>query len=128
MNLDLSTIAASSIFIGLIAGFWDSIKVWLKKLMALCIITTNNKDKIDPALGVKNGKGDMSTRPGRLDIILELGKMDKECRTEFANKILSECPDKIEKVVEEGEDFTPAQFAELCKGIALDYYWSNKEN
>lgn len=92
----------------------------------ITIITTNNLDKIDGALGVPNERGE-SSRPGRLDFILHLSIMNKKCRLKLAQKILSECPEYIDEVMKKSEGFTAAQMQNYCAEIALREYW-NKIN
>lgn len=90
------------------------------------IVTTNHPDKIDPALGVTaNG---LSSRPGRLDRVVELKGMTEECRLKLAQFICSDCPEEVEHLVKEGANYTPAQFQELCGQVALKHYWERKED
>ncbi len=89
------------------------------------VITTNHLDKVDSALGqVKDG---MSTRPGRLDRVLELANPDHEGRLKIAQRILDAYPDLIARVVEEGTKDTGAQFQERCTSLALARYWADKQ-
>ena len=94
------------------------------------IITTNNIDKVDEAIGKPNDKGEyVSSRPGRIDKVIELSYMSKENRIEMANKILSEYTYKMKEVEEHinsVEEETPAQFQEYCAQIALEEYWKSK--
>ena len=96
------------------------------------IITTNRVDTLDEAIGVprtdKHINGTfISTRPGRIDRAIELGTLDKECRTKIATKILDHFPEFIEKIVADGDGDTGAQFQERCTQIALKKYWKNKQ-
>lgn len=93
----------------------------------LAIITTNKPEYLDEALGsISDGKH--YTRPGRIDRILELKPLDKECRTNVARRILSDCPHLIDNVVEEGDGDTGAQFQDRCSKIALREFWDSKED
>jgi ATPases of the AAA+ class len=86
------------------------------------IVTTNNLEKVDPALGIPdNGK---STRPGRIDRLIELPVLPRECRQEIAERILDEWPEIIPSLLESSEGYTGAQFTELCVAEALSRFWS----
>lgn len=97
----------------------------------LLMITTNKVEDLDEALGRPrsdkhiNGTH-ISTRPGRIDRVLELPLLDQKCRTKIAERILCDFPKFIEKTVEDGEGDTGAQFQERCSQIALREYWENK--
>jgi hypothetical protein len=84
-------------------------------------ITTNNLDKIDPAIGrpdVSTGCGkEISSRPGRIDTILHLGKMSDTCRRELLTRILCDCPELIEPTFIKTTGCTPAQ-VEFAAGQA----------
>jgi hypothetical protein len=86
------------------------------------IATTNDLSKIDSALGNPSGS-EQSTRPGRLDRIVQLGQMDEKCRLAVASRILCDLPDKIQSTVDSGKGDTPAQFQERCSQLALRHYW-----
>ncbi len=93
----------------------------------LLVITTNNVDVLDVALGIpkKDGKNEnISTRPGRLDRAVELGPTDPIVRLTIAKRILSSCPQHVERMVVEGDGDMPAQFVERCAKLALEEYWS----
>ncbi|MCA9178176.1 MAG: ATP-binding protein, partial [Planctomycetales bacterium] len=51
------------------------------------VVTTNNLDHIDPALGLPDGEG-ISTRPGRIDRTLYLGPLEEDARVAIAARIL----------------------------------------
>lgn len=82
------------------------------------VVTTNRIEKIDPAMGVdfKNG---LSTRPGRIDTVIEVGAMNERSRGLMAHRILRDWPTLIEKAVACSEGMTPAQFQEECLQRAL---------
>ena len=90
------------------------------------IITTNRIDQLDPALGNLNADG-VSTRPGRIDRIIELCILEEDSRKIIAERILRDCSHLIEKVVEEGEGETGAQFQYRCGKMALDEHWKEKD-
>ena len=96
------------------------------------VITTNQIDRLDKAIGIPqengrtNGTG-ISTRPGRIDKVLELGLIDKKCRQKLAERILKEWPVARPEIIEKGEGDTPAQFQERCSQLALKLYWEQKE-
>lgn len=92
------------------------------------IFTTNELDKIDPALGVpdKNSPdATTSTRPGRVDRAIELTYMLPEHKLQMARWILDEFPDVLAAMEAEitskasARQETPAQFQERCSRLAL---------
>lgn len=84
------------------------------------MVTTNHLEHIDPAMGVECGKDGVSTRPGRIDSVIHIGKMSKENRYKLANKILRDWPEAIEIMVQKSDDVTPIQFQEMCIQYAFD--------
>jgi len=120
-NLDLLTFDC---FLNCIDGVQNTDGLFL-------IITTNRVELLDEALGKPRADKDMngthiSTRPGRIDRAFELKALDKDCRLKIAKRILADCPDFINKVIEKSEGFSGAQMQELCTQIALKYFWDNK--
>ncbi len=97
------------------------------------IITTNDINKIDPALGQPRqtpagGVEFISTRPGRIDKAVELTYMEQADKIRMARRILGEYPDQLGEMIafiERFEDLqeTPAQFQERCGQIALAQFW-----
>lgn len=87
------------------------------------IITTNNLEKIDPALA---GYG-KETRPGRIDRIIEVPNPPRTGLEELCKRILRDWPDIWEEVVNDGvvNNDTMAQFSERCTRIALGLHWKN---
>ncbi len=83
------------------------------------VVTTNDKTKIDPAMGV-SFEGGVSTRPGRIDTVIEVGNLDPRGRLQMAKRILQDWPDLIAQLVVKHEEVTPAQFQELCLQAALE--------
>lgn len=94
------------------------------------VLTTNNINQLDPALGVPvthhEGQEAISSRPGRVDRVLELTEMDARCRRLLADRILSECPYLVDDLVKQGDGDTGAQFQERCARVALVYHWEHK--
>lgn len=86
----------------------------------LLIVTTNRLEKIDPAMGVVDGPSGVSTRPGRLDAVVEFGEMSTASRRRLADRTLRDWPDEIAGAVAAGESMTPAQFQELCVRRAFE--------
>jgi DNA replication protein DnaC len=87
------------------------------------IVTTNDLSKIDPAMGVvwgeEGARSGISTRPGRIDTVIEVGNMNAENRRKLASRILIDCPEEVEPLVLAGEDVSPVQFEEMCAQRAL---------
>lgn len=90
------------------------------------IVTTNNPDKLDAALGIADETG-KSTRPGRVDKAILMDCPDKDGRLKMAKRILAEYPIMWDSAVNDGEGETGAQFQERCASIALRLYWTEKE-
>jgi GTPase SAR1 family protein len=91
------------------------------------IITTNNVESIDPALGnISNG---MSTRPGRIDRVIKFKSLDNSGREKIANRIFEGVERQYwENVLEVGVKDTGAQFQERCARLALDLWEKNYVN
>lgn len=88
----------------------------------LVLVTANEANKLDSALGIPDPEG-KSTRPGRLDRAVFIGKLDRNGRIKIAKRILSDTPDKIEEIVALGENETGAQFESRCSKYALEAHW-----
>lgn len=84
----------------------------------IVVISTNKLEHVDPAIG-SGDAGEISSRPGRIDRVLELGPPDDEGRRKIAQRILRDWPEAAEKVVIEGDGDTGAQFQERCTRVAL---------
>lgn len=100
------------------------------------IITTNQIEQIDPALGQPvvhpDGTTDfISTRPGRIDKAIELTYMRPEVKERMARQILRRFPDLADAFVatlaDDPRRETPAQFQERCGQIALKRYWDEQQ-
>ena len=86
------------------------------------VITTNNIDKVAPAIGIPvNG---MTSRPGRMDRAIEMPPLTPDCLERIAQRILGDWPDKIPPLVAASADCTGAQFTEKCTQTALELFWN----
>ena len=91
------------------------------------VVTTNHPDKIDPALGaVEQCKGDMSSRPGRIDTAIHLGFIDEAGRRKMAERILEDWPELQQAMIEKHTDVVPVQFQELCIQAAYNQLMKGK--
>lgn len=94
------------------------------------IVTTNDISKVDPALGnPSTDGGKISSRPGRLDRVIELSYMDVDCRKEMARRILGEYPDLLQEVIREVDlapdaKVTGSQWQDHCGSLALARHWN----
>ena len=88
----------------------------------LVVVTTNRLDKIDPALGIPD-EHTGSSRPGRIDRVLELVDLNEAGRRKLASRILEEWPGEWERVIVEGTGDTAAQFQERCTRRALELHF-----
>ena len=94
----------------------------------LLVITTNDITKLDPALGKPSEKDiNVSTRPGRIDRVLEMKVLSKTGREKIAKRILDNWSETHEKIVSEGDGESGAQFQERCTQLALKLYWQEKD-
>lgn len=82
------------------------------------VVTTNDVTKIDPAMGISY-EGGISTRPGRIDTVIEVGGLNEVGRRKMATRVLKDWPELIDPLVNHYVDATPAQFQELCLQAAL---------
>jgi SpoVK/Ycf46/Vps4 family AAA+-type ATPase len=85
----------------------------------ILIITTNDITKIDEAIGVSTDDG-ISTRPGRIDSVIYLGKMEDKEKEKLICKILKDWPDLITIAMNSTTNYTAAQVQEHCIKIALE--------
>jgi hypothetical protein len=85
-------------------------------------VTTNHVEHIDDALGAPRSDGG-STRPGRIDVIVEMEEMDRSGRLKIAKRILKD--DAVaERLTDEGAGDTPAQFEDRCSKYAKEALWA----
>lgn len=88
-------------------------------------VTTNYVEKLDSALGVPDGNG-KSSRNGRLDNMIKMDYLTKECRTKIANRIFEGTDIDRDKFINIEGEITAARFVELCAQEAINKYWENK--
>ena len=90
----------------------------------LLVVTTNHIEDVDAALGVPQ-PGSLSSRPGRIDRMVEMPALTAAGRLKLARRILSDCHESwVEHLVALGENDTGAQFEDRCATIALNLFWS----
>ncbi len=82
------------------------------------LATCNDINKIDSAL----------SRPGRLDRVVKFDVLDKNARTKIAESTLSDFPEQIDMVVEQGNGESGAQFKQRCAELALNLFWNKGFN
>lgn len=85
------------------------------------IITSNHPENIDSAIGTSNG--DMSSRPGRIDKIIEIKPLNQNQKNQIAQNILCGFESYIPSVIEKGYHDNGAQFVERCRNLAEQLYW-----
>ncbi|WP_425397011.1 AAA family ATPase [Aeoliella sp.] len=91
----------------------------------LLVITTNHLDRIDPALGIPlEGR---STRPGRVDRVVEFRPLDRAGRQHLASCVLPDQPELWDTLVEAGHGDTGAQFQDRCSQLALAIEFGDSE-
>jgi shikimate kinase len=93
----------------------------------LVVITTNRLEKVDAALGRPDGAIG-STRPGRIDRVLELPPLDDAGRKKIARRILHDWPGHWKRIVSEGRGDTGAQFQERCTRLALRLHYQRSQS
>lgn len=94
----------------------------------LLLVTTNNLDKIDPALGVPK-PGSLSSRPGRIDRAVEMTILTESGRIKIASRIMAGCHESwVNYLVNKGIGDSGAQFEDRCATAALALYWGNDPN
>jgi hypothetical protein len=92
----------------------------------LVVITTNRLDRIDAALGRPDATVG-STRPGRIDRVVELPALDVAGREKIARRILRDWPKHWDRLVSEGRGDTGAQFQERCARVALRLHYQQSQ-
>lgn len=101
----------------------------------LLVVTTNNPETLSPALGRVSTSGvcdeqqqRMTTRPGRIDRIVELRNPPEAGRRKMASRILVGCPAaEQERLIQDGKGDTGAQFENRCSQYALGRYWDDRK-
>lgn len=85
-------------------------------------VTANDVSKVDEALGRPTGDGWQSTRPGRLDVCVELPPPTLEERYELAMQLIGD-EDAARELAENGGDITIDQYRARCVDAALSAFW-----
>lgn len=81
----------------------------------ILLATANDVDRLPEALGKpREDNPEESTRPGRLNFMLEFKELSAEALNKVASVILRGYPDLIERLVIEGVGETGAQFTKRC--------------
>jgi chaperone BCS1 len=81
------------------------------------IITVNDISRCDPAL----------IRPGRCDMKIEVGPLDRKGREFIARNILKGYPELIESIILTGEGKVAAEFENDCIELALREFYKDRE-
>lgn len=93
------------------------------------IITTNDISKIDPALGVCYSGDEMSSRPGRIDRVIEFLPLDSLGKLKMANRIFNGIDKNLwEHLLEVENQDTGAQFQERCCRLAMKLFWDGVDD
>jgi len=87
----------------------------------LLFVTTNHAEHIDEALGAPLPDGS-TTRPGRLDVSIEIPELDMEGRSKIAERIVDNLVD-AHRLAQDHNKESPAKFIEICKQHALQALW-----
>lgn len=82
-------------------------------------ITTNNLDAVDEAIGVYSKDSHISSRPGRIDYVYNIGEMDDESRLKMIEFKLAGLDVDINKLLIETRSFSPAQVSQKCIEVGL---------
>jgi hypothetical protein len=90
----------------------------------MVMITTNHLNRIDAAIGQP---GTIGSRPGRIDRVVTMGKLDDDGRRKLAQRILDRWPEWIDDMCHAGSDDTPAQFQERCGRLALKLHYGEAQ-
>lgn len=94
----------------------------------LLFITTNKVEHIDEAMGCPSvSDHNISTRPGRIDLVMEMAGMDRMGRIKIANRILPGEFDLAEEMADKFANDTAAQFQYRCMKKALDILWGTDD-
>lgn len=107
--------------LNLISGVGDASGV-------LVVVTTNRIEYLDDALGKPDpDRAGVSTRPGRVDRVVEFPDLSEAGRRAIAGRILADCPAEIDPLVERCAGYSGAQFEDACARVALNHYWSKSK-
>lgn len=88
------------------------------------IITSNHPEKLDTAIGIADNG--MSSRPGRVDRVIEIKPLDQRQKTQIATSIMLGFEEYIPNIVAEGKKDNGAQFVERCRKLAEKLYWESE--
>ncbi len=88
----------------------------------LLFVTTNHIEHLDPAMGVPDENG-RSTRPGRIDVVVELPPLDRPGRLKLAMRITRD-PTASERLADEGHEDTAVQFQDRAERYAREQLWA----
>lgn len=87
----------------------------------LLIVTTNNVEAIDAAIGRPlDHNPRRTTRPGRIDYAFEFKPPDAEARRFLVDRMLTGLDHDADAIVAETEGFTGAAVTERCRELALN--------
>ena len=90
----------------------------------LTFMTTNHIEKVDAAIGQP---GEIGSRPGRIDRVVQLGMLDELGRRKIATRILANEVQAIDALCEMGKFDTPAQFQDRCTRLAMAIHYGDME-
>jgi len=83
------------------------------------MITANDTSKVDPAIGGPDGDGNMLTRPGRVNRIVQFRALDDAGREKMARRILGDFGEETWRpLVKANRGTTGAQFEHVCTQLA----------
>lgn len=94
------------------------------------LVTSNHLDKIDPALGnpYNGDDNEISTRPGRINRIIEFKHLDEAGRIKMAERIFKGFDRSCWEHLLSNEKDTGAQFQERCCHLAMKLWKDKTEN
>ena len=70
----------------------------------------------------------VSTRPGRVDRVIEMKPLDERGRRKIAQRILPDAPNACEELAILGAGDTRVQFQERCGRRSLELHYEDGEN
>lgn len=90
------------------------------------VISSNRPNLIDKALAYRDEQGNIYTRPGRIDRVIEFQAMTKENKRKLAEKMLAGLDYDFEELYNEKPTASPAEFQEICRAkaeeLTVDFY------
>ncbi len=92
------------------------------------IVSTNRLDVLDPALAGEKS-GDIASRPGRINRVLEIPNPEESGMRRLADRILIDTPELVDGMIQQGLDNedTIDQFQDRCGTEALKLYWESRD-